>query len=409
MIRFVICQLSFSYVLLMCNCRMSGLYIDNGIDQTLVQRFMTRQEKREVENEILNLLGLQNRPRPAANSKTLGSSAPKFLLDVYKSLLDSSVSRTTRSEFNLSGRDLHAIDESDVIMTFTSNNKHVSSVRHERGKRLWFDVSDIPVGETIVDAELRLYKNSNYSMDSGENFTVSVYQLLLENGEKELEFVDAVNTSYSQEGWLIFNMTGPLTSWVTFPQTNKGLYMSVHPADRLVHEMRPEDIGIVSTSLEGEEEKQPFMVAFLKATSNTPKRTRKTREIRRRKKAENSETSYSRNPFTDSSLWSTRSCQIQTLYVSFRDLGWQDWIIAPDGYGAFYCSGECNFPLNAHMNATNHAIVQTLVHLMYPFEVPKPYCAPTKLTPISVLYFLDDSNVILKKYKNMVVKSCGCH
>lgn len=87
----------------------------------------------------------------------------------------------------------------------------------------------------------------------------------------------------------------------------------------------------------------------------------------------------------------------------------QDWIIAPDGYAAFYCSGECNFPLNAHMNATNHAIVQTLVHLINPTAVPKPCCVPTKLTPISVLYFLDDSNVVLKKYKNMVVKSCGCH
>lgn len=103
---------------------MSGLYIDNGVDQTIVQRFMTRQEKKEVEHEILNLLGLQNRPRPAASTKTLGSSAPKFLLDVYKSLLDTPCSRSTRSEFNLSGRDLHAIDESDVIMTFTSNSKY---------------------------------------------------------------------------------------------------------------------------------------------------------------------------------------------------------------------------------------------------------------------------------------------
>ena len=90
-------------------------------------------------------------------------------------------------------------------------------------------------------------------------------------------------------------------------------------------------------------------------------------------------------------------------------LFFQDWIIAPDGYDAYYCSGECNFPLNAHMNATNHAIVQTLVHLVSPGKVPKPCCAPTKLSPISVLYFLDESNVILKKYKNMVVKSCGCH
>lgn len=124
MIHFVIACLCSSYIILMCNCRMSGLYIDNGVDQTIAQRFMTRQEKKEVEHEILSLLGLQYRPHPAANSKTLGSSAPKFLLDVYKSLLDSPCSRSTRSEFNLSGRDLHAIDESDVIMTFTSNSKY---------------------------------------------------------------------------------------------------------------------------------------------------------------------------------------------------------------------------------------------------------------------------------------------
>lgn len=87
----------------------------------------------------------------------------------------------------------------------------------------------------------------------------------------------------------------------------------------------------------------------------------------------------------------------------------KDWIIAPDGYAANYCDGECSFPLNAHMNATNHAIVQTLVHLMNPENVPKPCCAPTKLHAISVLYFDDNSNVILKKYKNMVVRACGCH
>uniref|UniRef100_A0A8B9RZM1 TGF-beta family profile domain-containing protein n=1 Tax=Accipiter nisus TaxID=211598 RepID=A0A8B9RZM1_9AVES len=104
-----------------------------------------------------------------------------------------------------------------------------------------------------------------------------------------------------------------------------------------------------------------------------------------------------------------QACKKHELYVSFRDLGWQDWIIAPEGYAAFYCDGECSFPLNAHMNATNHAIVQTLVHLMFPDHVPKPCCAPTKLNAISVLYFDDSSNVILKKYRNMVVRSCGCH
>lgn len=46
---------------------------------------------------------------------------------------------------------------------------------------------------------------------------------------------------------------------------------------------------------------------------------------------------------------------------------------------------------------------------MNPDYVPKPCCAPTKLNAISVLYFDDNSNVILKKYRNMVVRACGCH
>eukprot|EP00057_Strongylocentrotus_purpuratus_P010230 XP_011664704.1 PREDICTED: protein DVR-1 homolog [Strongylocentrotus purpuratus] len=85
-----------------------------------------------------------------------------------------------------------------------------------------------------------------------------------------------------------------------------------------------------------------------------------------------------------------------------------EWIIAPLGYVAFYCQGECAFPLNGHANATNHAIVQTLVHHMSPSTVPQPCCAPTKLSPITVLYYDDSRNVVLKKYKNMVVRACGC-
>lgn len=89
---------------------------------------------------------------------------------------------------------------------------------------------------------------------------------------------------------------------------------------------------------------------------------------------------------------------------------YQDWIIAPESYSAYHCAGECNFPLNSHMNATNHAIIQTLVHLSSTkVIVPKASCAPTKLSQLPVLFFLEDNNVILKKYKNMIAKSCGCH
>ena len=104
-------------------------------------------------------------------------------------------------------------------------------------------------------------------------------------------------------------------------------------------------------------------------------------------------------------MFTRQYCNIQCVSIVL----FQEWIIAPEGYSAYYCEGVCSFPLNVHMNATNHAIVQTLVHLMSPQMVPQPSCAPTKLSGISVLFFDDNSNVILKKYKNMVVKACGCH
>ncbi|KAM9517741.1 uncharacterized protein ACWYII_044567 isoform 1-T2 [Salvelinus alpinus] len=42
------------------------------------------------------------------------------------------------------------------------------------------------------------------------------------------------------------------------------------------------------------------------------------------------------------------------------------------------------------------------VHLLKPDEVPKACCAPTKLSPISVLFYDDNNNVILKKHCNIV-------
>lgn len=395
----------------LCASSRSGLYIDNGFDQTAIERIISKDEKKEMELEILSLLGLPKRPMKF-NKSPLKKSAPRFLLDVYKTLMNEESEENSRSKRSsdvyLSGEEQHQIDESDIIMTFESVNDHVTSVRHERGKRLWFNVSDVPVAEDVVGAELRIYKNRRKgSKHSGTTFTVTAYQLVkTDEGEKDLEYVFAANTTLDSTGWMRLNLTQCLASWVAFPNSNKGLYLSVHPVDRPGHEIRPEDIGLVT--IKGEDEIQPFMVAFLKAVNNVKPRV--TRDTRTKKDTFSSVMSgYHPKVDTDIRADLRRSCRIETLYISFKDLSWQDWIIAPDGYAAYYCAGECNFPLNAHMNATNHAIVQTLVHLMNPWRFPKPCCAPTKLNPISVLYFLDDQNVILKKYKKMVVKSCGCH
>lgn len=102
-------------------------------------------------------------------------------------------------------------------------------------------------------------------------------------------------------------------------------------------------------------------------------------------------------------------CKKQSLYVEFKDIGWDSWILAPTGYDAYECSGICSFPLTKHVTPTKHAIVQTLVNINSPQKAARACCVPTKLDPISLLY-LDDTGVVTYKYKfeGMVVAECGC-
>lgn len=114
-----------------CLCLSSppGLYVDNGLDQTIIDMSLTKQEKREMELEILNLLGLPNRPRKI-NNPPLKKSAPRFLMDVYKSLMEEqneNAREKRNADLNLSGEEQNAIDKSDIIMTFES----IGRLRHQ--------------------------------------------------------------------------------------------------------------------------------------------------------------------------------------------------------------------------------------------------------------------------------------
>lgn len=103
---------------------------------------------------------------------------------------------------------------------------------------------------------------------------------------------------------------------------------------------------------------------------------------------------------------STR-CRRHRLFVDFKEVGWNDWIVAPSGYHAFYCSGECRFPLADHMNSSSHAVVQTMLNSVNS-GVPKACCVPTDLSPIAMLYLDQHDTVVLKTYQDMVVEGCGC-
>ncbi|KAM3725133.1 Growth/differentiation factor [Dirofilaria immitis] len=107
--------------------------------------------------------------------------------------------------------------------------------------------------------------------------------------------------------------------------------------------------------------------------------------------------------------YSLQRCRIEKLNVRFRDIGWEHWIIAPTSFEAHYCSGTCPFPLKKEVNPSNHAIVQSIIHRLglNPY-VPDVCCAPDKMDSLTLLYYDEMDNVVLKNYPRMIVNSCAC-
>ncbi|XP_042325900.1 bone morphogenetic protein 3 [Sceloporus undulatus] len=104
-----------------------------------------------------------------------------------------------------------------------------------------------------------------------------------------------------------------------------------------------------------------------------------------------------------------RYCARRYLKVDFADIGWSDWIISPKSFDAYYCSGECQFPIPKALKPSNHATIQSIVRAVGVVSgIPEPCCVPDKMSSLSILFLDENHNVVLKVYPNMTVESCAC-
>lgn len=101
-------------------------------------------------------------------------------------------------------------------------------------------------------------------------------------------------------------------------------------------------------------------------------------------------------------------CRRREMDVDFAAIGWGEWVVYPTHFNAFQCHGRCSSYADSRSNPTNHAIVQSLVRLVGHRDVfPMACCAPTRLSPLSILY-MEKGSVVIKHHEDMIVEECGC-
>ncbi|XP_051728266.1 bone morphogenetic protein 8A [Ctenopharyngodon idella] len=386
-------------------------------------RRLSGREKKEMQKEILSILGLPGRPRPHPPLRP-PSSAPLFMLDLYHAVSSEAddgpglgFTPEVVSQAALPTLSTHTpplgtvVSEADTVMSFVNLVEQEKDLLQPRPywKEFRFDLTPLPQGETVTAAEFRIYKTLTVGWRANRTLHISVYEIQREKRHREPELVllDMQSVPAGQEGWLAFDVTSASNRWLLHPRSNLGIRLYVETEED--RSLSAAWVGLVGRR--GPRSKQPFMVTFFRASQAPCRPPRALRHNNPRKKKTKYDLPHPNRPgiFDQNHASSGRqACKKHELYVSFSDLGWKDWVLAPPGYSAYYCDGECDYPLGACMNATNHATIQLLVHLLRPDEVPKACCAPTKLSPISVLFYDDNNNVILKKHRNMVVKNCGC-
>ncbi|XP_056156685.1 bone morphogenetic protein 15 [Lampris incognitus] len=100
-------------------------------------------------------------------------------------------------------------------------------------------------------------------------------------------------------------------------------------------------------------------------------------------------------------------CKLHSFRLSFDELGWGQYFIAPPVYNPRFCQGDCPRVLHYGYHSPNHAIIQTVINDMGVGEVPPPSCVPYKYIPMSVLV-VHKKRVEYRELEDMVAESCTC-
>ncbi|XP_078793330.1 bone morphogenetic protein 2 [Oryzias latipes] len=315
--------------------------------------------------------------------------APRFMLDLF----DAVSGGGPRSQKELL--------DGTVVRSFEDKG-------HEGGNFHFFNLSSFSREEEMIKAELRWFRKKlkpRVGKSRGRHFyKVSLCEVLDSKVKPwRTQIIASRLVPLHTQGWEVFHVTQIVSKWIRNSQENHGLLV-----------VTSQSSGPWMSSVTGDPtDTNAYLVIFSDDGGTAVNQSHRglsrpaaaalepNAHLSRRRRAS----------FDPPARPRPQSCQRAPLFVDFDEIGWSGWIISPRGYNAYHCRGSCPFPLGVGLRATNHATVRSIMHaLRIPgSEVGAPCCVPDRLQSISLLYFDDEENVVLKQYDDMVALSCGCH
>uniref|UniRef100_A0A3B5A140 Bone morphogenetic protein 2-A-like n=1 Tax=Stegastes partitus TaxID=144197 RepID=A0A3B5A140_9TELE len=357
-----------------------------------------------IQTLLLSRLGLQSQPDPRP-----GVPVPQYLLDLYR-FHQQQYHLVEDPSFNFPSQH---IQQANTVRSFHHNDSPIAE-DHTR-VHISFNISSIPQDERVLSAELRLLRRGRASLGPGPhrlNLYLSEHHEEPEPTLLETRLLPTGLHSHKPSGfWEAFSLSAELLHKAHAGTGSLGFLLEVKPENNTTSLPDKRHLRVCRSVGQDDHswaQERPLLVTYSHDGRGEPL-------VKHSWGGDKGGISWSergrvkRNGGRAAKLkrLSRNRCRRHPLYVDFNDVGWHKWIIAPSGYDAFFCLGECRFPLADHMNSSSHAMVQTLVNSVNG-AVPRACCVPTSLSPIALLYLDPQDRVVLKNYQDMVVEGCGC-
>ncbi|XP_014034417.1 growth/differentiation factor 2 [Salmo salar] len=322
--------------------------------------------------------------------------------------------------YNKYASDTSSMPRSDVIRSFTVQDVSHSEKNGTKSKhRLLFNVT-VPNHEEVTMAELRLFtlldNRTTSTSTNGIVASIKVYEVEYKGNKAIAHLVDGKEVIGTHHSWETFDVTTAIQSWV---KSDRGASEFEVVVDRW--DCRPFKGGGLDVSV-GVGVRDNTAAALIVFSDDLGSRKREAKKELREMIVHEEETLFSRSDWQGSDYneipldlhprrkrqADTNYCRRTSMRVNFKDIGWDQWIVAPPEYDAFECRGVCYYPLTDDMTPSKHALIQTLVNLKNPKKANMACCVPTKLDPITVMYQENGVITIRHPYEEMKVAECGC-